>query len=107
MAGSPEIGIDAFAARRSDGALVIDVREPGEYVAGHVPGARLVPLDTLPRRVRDLPHGRPVYVICAGGNRSSQATRQLRAAGIDAVSVAGGTTAWAGSGRPLVTGAAA
>jgi rhodanese-related sulfurtransferase len=46
-----------------------------------------------------------VYVICASGNRSKTATDWLRARGVDAISVAGGTSAWLGQGRPVVRGA--
>ena len=86
----PEIELAAFAAAHADGAVVIDVREPLEYVAGHVSGARLVPLAQVHPRRRDLPHGVPVYVICATGNRSKTAAGWLRNASVDAVSVAGG-----------------
>jgi rhodanese-related sulfurtransferase len=47
-----EVDLDAFAAAQAGGALVIDVREPHEYASGHVPGARLVPLHSLPVMAR-------------------------------------------------------
>ncbi|MFC6287406.1 rhodanese-like domain-containing protein [Nocardioides sp. GCM10027113] len=100
---TPEIDIEAFAASR-DGATVVDVREPGEYVAGHVPGARLMPMGQLAARMDELDRGTPVYVICASGNRSLAMTDLLRASGFDATSVAGGTKAWASSGRPVEEG---
>ena len=99
-----EVALDNFAAAHADGATVIDVREPGEYVGGHVPGAVLVPMGQLPSRTSELDRSRPVYVICASGNRSGAMTDYLRRAGFDAWSVAGGTSAWARSGRPVVTG---
>ncbi|MBL0885958.1 rhodanese-like domain-containing protein [Myceligenerans indicum] len=99
-----EVSIDEFAAARADGAFVVDVREPSEYVQGHVPGAELVPLGELARLVRTFPGSGPVYAICASGNRSLRATEHLRAAGVEAYSVRGGTTAWIGTGRPVVTG---
>lgn len=99
-----EVALDSFAAAHADGATVIDVREPGEYVGGHVPGAVLVPMGQLPSRVSELDRSRPLYVICASGNRSGAMTDYLRRAGFDAWSVAGGTSAWARSGRPVVTG---
>ena len=100
----PEIELPGFAAHLGAGAVVIDVREPFEYVAGHVPGAVLVPLGSLPNAVGDLPRGERVYVICASGNRSRTAAQWLRQAGVDAVSVAGGTGGWAAQGRPVVRG---
>jgi rhodanese-related sulfurtransferase len=98
------VDLEAFAAALADGGVVVDVREPGEYLAGHVPGARPMPLSVLPGRVGELPADRPVYVICASGNRSLTAADRMSAGGVDAYSVAGGTGGWARSGRPLVTG---
>lgn len=99
-----EVDLSTFAAARADGALVLDVREPEEYVGGHVPGAQLAPLSTLGTRVGELPRHATVYVICASGNRSTTAAEQLCAAGVDAVSVAGGTSAWIRQGRPVLLG---
>ena len=101
---TPEIGIDRLAGAVRGGATIIDVREPGEYVAGHVPGAVLIPMGQLPGRMAELYHGAPVYVVCASGNRSATMTGFLRDAGFDAYSVAGGTSGWASSGRPVVGG---
>jgi rhodanese-related sulfurtransferase len=99
-----EVSIEQFAAAHADGATVIDVREPMEYVGGQVPGAVLVPMGQLPSRTTELERSRPVYVICATGNRSGAMTDYLRHVGFDAYSVAGGTSAWLSSGRPVVTG---
>ncbi len=100
----PEIDVHTFAAAHADGGYVIDVREPYEYVSGHVPGARLVPLGQLPHHLAELPAGEPVYVICASGNRSWTAARFLIQRGLDARSVAGGTGDWAARGLPVVRG---
>jgi rhodanese-related sulfurtransferase len=100
----PEVDLHTFAAAHADGAFVIDVREPYEYVAGHVPGARLIPLARLPHQVGELPAGEPVYVICASGNRSWTASQFLIQRGIDARSVAGGTGDWTARGLPVVRG---
>jgi rhodanese-related sulfurtransferase len=100
-----EVSQDAFAAAHDGGAVVIDVREPYEYVTGHVPGARLVPLAQIASARADLPRDQRVYVICASGNRSLAAADFLAHGGVDAVSVAGGTGAWARAGRPVVRGA--
>ena len=101
----PEVDLHAFAAAHAAGDFVIDVREPFEYAAGHVPGARLIPLDRLPLHVAELPPGEPVYVICASGGRSATAAEFLIQRGIDARSVGGGTGGWAASGRPVIRGA--
>ncbi|MEU0077598.1 rhodanese-like domain-containing protein [Micromonospora tulbaghiae] len=100
-----EVNLTDFAAAHADGAVVVDVREPFEYVEGHVPGARSVPLGQLAAVAGELPRSRPVYVICASGGRSLSAAQFLTRAGIDARSVAGGTGGWARSGRAVVTGA--
>ncbi|MCX5345948.1 hypothetical protein OG315_40525 [Streptomyces atratus] len=54
-----------------------------------------------------LPGDQPVYMICASGDRSGWAAEHLEAPGVDAVSVAGGTVAWARAGHSLDRGAAA
>lgn len=100
-----EVDLGVFAAAHADGAFVIDVREPQEYVDGHVPGARLMPLGGLAHRAAELPASEPVYVICASGNRSRTAAQSLARHGIDARSVQGGTGAWRARGLPVVQGA--
>jgi rhodanese-related sulfurtransferase len=101
---TPEIDIEQLDRARSDHSTVVDVREPVEYVAGHVPGAALIPMGQLSSRLDEIDKNHPVYVICASGNRSAAMTDVLVAAGYDACSVAGGTSAWARSGRRLETG---
>jgi rhodanese-related sulfurtransferase len=100
----PEIDVARLAEVRAEGAPLIDVREPDEYTAGHVPGAVLVPLATVPERLDDVPSGGPLYVICAKGGRSMRAAEFYRSQGIDAVNVAGGTSAWVEAGEPTSTG---
>jgi rhodanese-related sulfurtransferase len=102
-----EVDLATFAAAHQGGAVVIDVREPYEYLGGHVPGSQPIPMGQLPARLRELPHGVPVYVICASGNRSLAAADFAARAGIDAWSVAGGTAAWQRAGHPVVRGARA
>ena len=99
-----EVTQEAFAAAWADGGLVVDVREVDEYAAGHVPGARLMPLRTVPAQCVELPADRPVFVICASGNRSRTAADRMNSRGIDAYSVAGGTSTWARAGRPVAAG---
>lgn len=100
-----EIDVEELATAR-EGGLLVDVREPGEYVAGHVPGAVLIPMGELAHRLGEIDKTAPVFVICASGNRSGAMTDLLRGAGFDAVSVAGGTGAWARSGRTIEGGLA-
>jgi rhodanese-related sulfurtransferase len=82
-----------------DGLRVLDVRRPGEYGSGHVPGAVSIPLDRLERELTQLPKARPLAVICAGGYRSSMAASILEHHGVqDVVNVIGGTSAWTAAG---------
>jgi len=83
------------------GIAIVDVREPEEYAGGHVPGAVNIPLSQLGERHGELPRDVPVHVICEAGGRSARAAEALTAAGIDAVDVAGGTSAWRTAGHPV------
>jgi len=100
----PEIDIAEAARRHGTGTPVIDVREPDEYVEGHVPGAPLIPLATVPDRVGDVPASGEVLIICKSGGRSRKAAEHLRSHGVDAVNVAGGTMGWIDAGHRVVTG---
>ncbi len=67
------------------GAVLVDVRTPGEYAAGHVRGSRNIPLDQLPRHLDSLKKSStPVIFVCASGNRSGRATAMAKQAGIEA-----------------------
>ncbi|MBU3688961.1 MAG: sulfurtransferase [Acidimicrobiales bacterium mtb01] len=83
---------------------LIDVREPDEYSAGHVRGAVLVPLGTIPSADLSGFRGSTLYVICKSGGRSMRACEFLADAGFDVVNIAGGTMAWVASGREVVEG---
>lgn len=82
---------------------LIDVREDFEYSAGHAPGAVNIPLRRLQDHLDELRRAAPVYIICQSGGRSAQATAALSAAGVDAINVDGGTSAWISAGLPLQT----
>ena len=99
-----EVDLSAFAAAHASGAVVLDVRNPDEYEAAHVPGARLIPLHELAQRLAEVPDVDPLYVICAVGGRSLTAAQALVGAGSPAVSVAGGTNGWIEQGGDFVTG---
>lgn len=94
------------ARERGTTPNLLDVRGRDEYASGHVPGAVNIPLDELPGRLADLRGSGTISAICRSGGRSVRAAAQLGVAGIDAVSVAGGTSAWAASGRPTRKGEA-
>ena len=101
---TPEVDVDQLAAAVNEGAVVVDVRERGEYAQVHVPGGVLIPMGQLTARMCELDKTVPVYVVCATGNRSSAMTDLLRAAGFEAYSVAGGTQAWVAAGRAVGVG---
>jgi rhodanese-related sulfurtransferase len=99
-----EIEVAALSERIAEGALVIDVREPDEYVEGHVPGAQLIPLGTIPDHLNRFRSDGPTYLICTSGRRSMRACEFAADEGHDVVNVIGGTGAWIASGRDVVTG---
>ncbi|MGH2464014.1 MAG: MBL fold metallo-hydrolase [Candidatus Limnocylindrales bacterium] len=104
------IGVAALARAvdrgGSEAPLVVDVRQPSEYQAGHVPGAWHIGAGDLPGRLADLPRDLPIAAMCASGYRASVATALLDAAGFTNVSwVAGGIDEWAAAGYPLARGA--
>jgi rhodanese-related sulfurtransferase len=99
-------GIDVTQLRQRLAAdpapFLLDVREPWEYQAGHVPGAQLIPLGELEQRVNEVPRDRPVLAICHSGQRSLAAAGYLQQLGYTSVSnVDGGPAAWIERGFPV------
>lgn len=79
-------------------AVVLDVREPGEWSEGHVPGAVNLPFREVGRRLDELDGGRKVVVVCANGNRSSLAASVLERAGFTVANTLEGMDVWTASG---------
>lgn len=106
LLGSDTAHVSAAEAhqRIDKGAFVVDVRQSQEFVDGHIQGAKLVPLNELPNRLNELPKDRELVVVCRSGARSSAATRQLVAAGYQAVNLSGGMMAWEGARFPVKRG---
>ncbi|GGZ08499.1 rhodanese-like domain-containing protein [Streptomyces nitrosporeus] len=101
---SPAALSPAQAAERLEEFTVVDVRAPGEYASGHVPGALNVPLDRLQEAVPALKSASArgaLLVVCASGARSVQACQILAEADIEASTLAGGTSAWQSDGHGL------
>ena len=87
-------------------ALVVDVREPDEFVAGHIAGAINLPLSRFDPARLPAPNGKTLVLNCAGGRRSAAALDQCAAASaaVD-THLCGGIGAWKAANLPLVTGA--
>lgn len=76
---------------------VLDVREDWEFKEGHIPGAKLIPLGTLDKRLSELNPAEPVIVVCRSGNRSAQGADVLAKAGFQQVfNMTGGMLQWKG-----------
>lgn len=100
----PGPAVDAPEGDRmvAGGAVLLDVRELGEWTVGRDPRAVHIPLGQLPARYAELPADRAIVVICRSGRRSDLAAGHLRATGRDAVNLAGGMQAWQAAGLPVV-----
>ena len=100
-----EVGVvDAVQLINRKDALVIDVRDTGEYEAGHIAGARHVPEKQLTERLKELEKfkDRALIVVCRSGTRSGAAVQVLRGNGFnEAVNLSGGIGAWQQAGMPL------
>jgi len=100
-------GVDVKQAQimNQQGALLLDVREPGEYSAIHVPNAKLIPLGQINSRLKEIEayKDKPIVVMCHSGRRSAQAVAILQKAGYTQVSnIKGGITAWESNGLEVI-----
>jgi rhodanese-related sulfurtransferase len=90
------------AALLRGGAIqLIDVREPEEYEAGRIAGARLIALAQLSDKAQTIDPDRPVVFYCRSGSRSGMATKAFLRAGFDAHNMTGGLLDWEAAGLPL------
>ncbi|ANH40419.1 Biofilm growth-associated repressor [Nocardioides dokdonensis FR1436] len=109
--GSQEVGLvtrsELTAALDEGSADVIDVRPVEEYLAGHVPGARSVPLEDLAAQVSDLHTRGPVIAYCRGAFcvLAHDAVRILAASGVEARRLEDGMLEWRTHGHPVAVGA--
>jgi rhodanese-related sulfurtransferase len=102
--GVRNIDVNALKADLDRGAvpLLLDVRSPEEFGAGHVLGAKNMPMETVAQHLAEFPpDGGEVYVICARGGRSASTSAMLSENGIHPVNVEGGMTAWVSAGLPV------
>jgi rhodanese-related sulfurtransferase len=85
-----------------DDVAIIDVREPHEFEAGHIPEAKLVPVASVFARRGELPSHQDIVFVCAAGQRSALACEMAAAAGLTRLfNLEGGTDSWAKAGLPV------
>ncbi|MFN0099327.1 MAG: MBL fold metallo-hydrolase [Gemmatimonadaceae bacterium] len=99
--------VTALAPRLAAGDVtVIDVRNQTEWDAGHLPGARHIPIGYLAERLGEIPRDKPIVVQCQSGARSAIATSHLQRLGLSDLSdLTGGFAAWESAGQPVERGA--
>jgi rhodanese-related sulfurtransferase len=95
---------DAERLLAEGGVLILDVRTPKEFQGGHLPNAKLMPVQEISRRLSELPTDKtqPILVYCGTGIRSSKAAHILYRNGYkDIYNMAGGLHAWIASQKPI------
>lgn len=105
----PSIDVATASARLAEGgpggAILIDIRDPGDFRVGRAPGAHLRPVSMLNYTVTEIPKDRTIMVVCWAGNTSQSVVAWMAANGwTDVLSVEGGMDAWRRAGLPLATG---
>lgn len=97
--------VDAARGRALAGsgdAWLLDVREDGEWAAGHAASAHHIPMMQLQGRMHELPEDTQLIVICHSGGRSAMVTSALRGAGLPAANLVGGMLAWRADGGEVI-----
>lgn len=105
MPGGSYVDVDATEAQKmitDENIQVIDVRTPEEYAEGHIPDAKLVPLQELESRLNELDKDEKYVIVCRSGNRSTEASGILAENGFKNIyNMTGGMNTWTGE---IVTG---
>ncbi|GAB5601988.1 hypothetical protein FJNA_05130 [Thermus sp. FJN-A] len=97
-------GIQPAAAKQMMDTLdvfVLDVREPAEFKDGRIPGAVNIPIRDLPKRIGEIPKGKPIIIYCGIGHRGAMGLVFLRGQGYNVKSILGGYKAWTGANLPV------
>jgi rhodanese-related sulfurtransferase len=97
----PEVTPPAANELIDAGAQLVDVRTELEFAAGHIPGARHVPLADVQSEAAGLERDKPLIIYCRSGERSGMAADAFAASGWDAHSIEGGLLQWSEDGLPL------
>ena len=94
---SPDINEGVKTCAETQGAALLDVREPDEYAAGHIPGSVNLPLSEIRSAEDRFPDtDTPLFVYCLSGARSSKAIAALKEMGFMSMANLGGIRAWRG-----------
>ena len=89
---------------RAEELMLVDVRSAEEYATGRIAGSRLLPLQTIPKRHKELPKNTPLIITCRSGARSRAACEQLSQLGFTNLhNLQGGVMAWRRAGLPLTS----
>ncbi len=96
---------DLKAGLEKESVVLVDIREPHEFAAGHVPGAVNLPLSSLTPAALPKPADKTVVIMCRSGNRSAKLAQMLPAVGrSDIVDYSGSMIDWTRRGGPIVQG---
>ena len=99
----PQIDVTEASNRVGNACMLLDVRTPEEYHAGHAPEATWIPLDDVAERAGELDRDLAILAICRAGGRSQKAAEILADLGFCTINVSGGMNAWAAAGLEVVT----
>jgi rhodanese-related sulfurtransferase len=95
----PAIPTADVETRRTEGWMILDVREDDEWTSGRIPGSTHIPMYEIVGRLDEIED--QVVCVCAVGSRSARVTAYLNSQGREAVNLEGGIYAWAAEGRPI------
>lgn len=103
LALAPDVNVETVAQIKDrPDVLVLDVREQWEYDEMHIPGITLIPMNSVPNRLSEIPKDKEVIVTCRSGNRSGQVVNFLREQGFTNVhNMTGGILAWQAASLPV------
>jgi phage shock protein E len=109
FAAAPQVTpqqVREMQAQKSAALYVLDVRTPGEFASGHVPGAVNIPYDQVASRLAEIPKDKEVVLYCRSGRRAGLAASELEKAGYkDLQLMQGDMPAWEKAGLPVEAGA--
>lgn len=100
----PSMDIETYLSdyKGKNNHILIDVRTPKEFKSGHVAKAKNIPLNTISKKMNNIPKDKTVVLMCRTSNRSGMAARQLAAAGYDnIINLKGGILLWQAKGHPV------